>query len=74
MPGKKEIPLWPLVDSDNPEWKHILELFARYNHPAPPIRLRDELSCIMAWARYGDYSAFKERLRTNVIDNAGKEK
>lgn len=74
MPEKRDIPLYRLVDSDKHEWEHILALFARHNHPAPPIRLRDELSNMMAWARYGDYAAFVQRMRTRVIENPGKEK
>ncbi|PWJ88437.1 hypothetical protein C8D77_111160 [Mesorhizobium loti] len=41
-------------DDGEPEWKQINALFLRNDINAFPIRLRDELSTMLAWARYGE--------------------
>lgn len=50
-----EPPISPLLrDSGDPEWLQIANLFFRHLLASPPIRLRDELSNMLAWARYGE--------------------
>lgn len=44
-------------DDGEPEWKQINALFLRNDINAFPIRLRDELSTMLAWARYGERAA-----------------
>jgi hypothetical protein len=44
-------------DNGDPEWKQITALLRENGVNYFPIRLRDELSTMLAWARYGERSA-----------------
>jgi hypothetical protein len=65
-----EAPIHPLMrDNGDPEWLQIANLFFRNHLASPPIPLRDELSTMLAWARYGEAVATS----SPPIDGVGTE-
>lgn len=45
------------ADDGRPMWEQISDLIKFHMNERPPIRLRDELVTILAWARYGEQAA-----------------
>ncbi len=54
-------------DDGEPEWKQINALFLRNDINAFPIRLRDELSTMLAWARYGERAALSTAVAAEPV-------
>lgn len=61
-------PISPLLpDSGEPEWKQILLLMRRHGIVHVPIRLRDELSNMLGWARYGERALMQRDVAASVM-------
>lgn len=54
--GLEGAPISPLLQrgKDEPEWRQLDSLFRRFNLDLPPMRLADELTNILSWARWGE--------------------